>query len=234
MMTLSTRTSSGPTRSRPCRGRRCRDSFAGRCSSRSRRFRMFVARLVDVELAAAGQRHFGEHTPALILHRSAVDPVLLHLGKESADVVAHEKERVAGALRLVHRDFSRRQAKDYVAAVIDAGQLEHVAEESEVSLGLRAADDAMRADEHRSSSFRYVCHPRGVDTVNRLDDLPFINVGRVTNTLEPGLPRASARTLAPRAQLSLAHAWRCLQFLHGCAPLSPALQLERSEPVVVS
>ena len=82
-----------------------------------------MARLVDVELAAAGQRHFGEHTPALILHRSAVDPVLLHLGKESTDVVAHEKERVAGALRLVHRDFSRRQAKDYVAAVIDAGSL---------------------------------------------------------------------------------------------------------------
>jgi hypothetical protein len=33
-----------------------------------------------------------------ILHRSAVDPALLHLGEESTDVVAHEKERVAGAL----------------------------------------------------------------------------------------------------------------------------------------
>src|SRR5262245_8606344 len=43
-------------------------------SSRSRRFRMLVPRLVDVELAAAGQRHFGEHAPALILHRSAGDP----------------------------------------------------------------------------------------------------------------------------------------------------------------
>src|SRR5262245_39753686 len=157
---------------------------------------MRVPRLVHVELAAAGQRHFGEHAPALILHRSAVDPALLHLGEESADVVAHEKERVAGALRLVHRDFSRRQAKDYIAAVIDARQLEHVAEESEVGLGFRAADNAMRADEHRSSSFRYVCHPRAVDTVIRLDDLPFINVGRVTNTLERGLPRASSRTVA--------------------------------------
>src|SRR5262249_4476132 len=196
MITLSTRTSSGPTRSRPCRGRRCRDSFAGRCSSRSRRCRMFVARLVDVELAAAGQRHFGEHTPALILHRSALDPVLLHLGKESADVVAHEKERVAGALRLVHRDFSRRQAKDYIAAVIDARQLEHVAEEREVGLGYRDGDYAMRADERRRSSFRYFCRPRAVDTVSRLDDLPFINVGRVTHTIERGLPRASSRTFA--------------------------------------
>src|SRR5262245_5552004 len=110
---------------------------------------MRVPRLVDVELAAAGQRHFGEHAPALILHRSAVDPALLHLREESADVVAHEKERVAGDLRLVHRDFSRRQAKDYVAAIIDARQLEHVAEESEVGLRFRAADDAMRADEHK-------------------------------------------------------------------------------------
>src|SRR5262249_48550491 len=66
---------------------------------------------------------------------------------------AHEKERVAGALRLMHRDFSGRQAKDYVAAVIDARQLEHVAEESQVGLGLRAADDAMCTDEHRNSSF---------------------------------------------------------------------------------
>src|SRR5499426_3375349 len=98
----------------------------------SRRFWTLVPRLVNVELAATGQRDFREHTPALILHRSAVDLALLHLGEKSVDVVAHEKERVVGALRLVHRDFGRRQADDYVAAVIDARQLEHVAEESEV------------------------------------------------------------------------------------------------------
>src|SRR5215468_1172801 len=125
-----------------------------RCSRRSRRFRALVPRLVNVELAAAGQRDFREHAPALILYRSAVDRALLHLGEEGVDVVAHEKERVAGALRFVHRDFGRRQAEDYVAAVIDARQLEHVAEESEVGLGFLAADDAMRADEHRRSSFR--------------------------------------------------------------------------------
>src|SRR5262245_65937133 len=113
---------------------------------------MLVPRLVNVELAAAGQRDFREHAPALILHRSAIKLALLHLGEEGADVVAHEKERVAGALRLVHRNFGRRQAEDYVAAVIDARQLEHVAEESEVGFGFRAADDAMRADEHWRSS----------------------------------------------------------------------------------
>src|SRR5262245_66021230 len=115
---------------------------------------MLAQRLVNLELAAAGQRDFREHAPALILHRPAVDLALLHLGEEGVDVVAHEKERMAGAIRLVHRDFGRRQAEDYVAAVIDARQLEDVAEESEVGLGFRAADDAMRADEHRRSSFR--------------------------------------------------------------------------------
>src|SRR5262252_8979129 len=114
---------------------------------------MLVPRLVNLELAAAGQRDFREHAPALILHGSAVDLALLHLGEEGVDVVAHEKERVAVALRLVHRDFGRRQAEDYVAAVIDARQLEHVAEESEVGLGFRAVDDAMRADEHGGPPF---------------------------------------------------------------------------------
>src|SRR5262245_1291747 len=116
---------------------------------------MLVPRLVHVELATAGQRNFREHAPALILHRSAVDLARLHLGEEGVNVVAHEKERVAVALRLVHRDFGRRQAEDYVAAVIDAWQLEHVAEKSEIGLGIRALDDAMRADEHRRSSFRW-------------------------------------------------------------------------------
>src|SRR5215470_11338071 len=116
-------------------------------------FWTLVPWLVNVELATARQRDFREHAPALILHGSAVDLVLMHLGEEGVDVVAHEKERVAGALRFVHRDFGRRQAEDYVAAVIDARQLEHVAEESEVGLGFLAADDAMRADEHRRSSF---------------------------------------------------------------------------------
>src|SRR5215470_11588703 len=115
---------------------------------------MLVPRLVNLELAAAGQGDFREHAPALILRRSAVDLSLLHLGEEGVDVIAHEKERVVGGLRLVHRDFSRRQAEDYVAAVIDARQLEHVAEESEVGLGFRAVNDAMRADEHWRSSFR--------------------------------------------------------------------------------
>src|SRR5262245_21859684 len=104
---------------------------------RSRRFWMLVPRLVNVELAAAGQRDFHEHTPALILHRSAVDLALLHLGEEGVDVVAHENERVAGALRLVHRDFGRRQAEDYVAAVIDARQLALAAEKSQVDMRFR-------------------------------------------------------------------------------------------------
>src|SRR5262249_34952221 len=116
---------------------------------------MLVPRLVNLELPAAWQRDFGEHAPALILHRSAVDLALLHLGEEGVDVIAHEKEGVAGTLRLVHRDFGRRQAEDYVAAVIDARQLEHVTKESEVRLGFRAVNDAMRADEHGRSSCGY-------------------------------------------------------------------------------
>jgi hypothetical protein len=67
-------------------------------------FWTLVPRPVNVELAAAGQRDFREHAPALILHRPALDLALLHLGDEGVDVVAHEKERVAGALRLVHGD----------------------------------------------------------------------------------------------------------------------------------
>src|SRR5262249_61345261 len=90
---------------------------------RSRRFWTLVPWLVNVERAAAGQRDCCEHAPALVLHRSAVDLGLLHLGEEAVDVVAHEKERVAGALRLVRRALGRRQAEDDVAAVIDALRL---------------------------------------------------------------------------------------------------------------
>src|SRR5258705_10854926 len=55
-----------------------------------------MARLVNAELAAAGEAQLGQQTPTLILNRGTGDLPLFHRLDEGFDCVAHQIELVEG------------------------------------------------------------------------------------------------------------------------------------------
>src|SRR5262245_41915585 len=72
-----------------------------------------VARLVDTDFAAAGQRDVREEAPPLVLHRIALDGMGLHARDERRDVVAHQVELVdVVLLGWMDGDLRRRQSED--------------------------------------------------------------------------------------------------------------------------
>src|SRR5688572_27319484 len=112
-----------------------------------------VARLVDVDLPAARQRHLGHETPSLVLHCRARDFALRHLPEKCPDVLAGEEELVrAVAVAVVHRNLRRRQPEDEIAAVVDVGQLEHITQQRVIRLRVGARHDDMGAVDHALSS----------------------------------------------------------------------------------
>jgi hypothetical protein len=82
-----------------------------------------VTWLVDAEFPAAGKRHLRQGTPVHVVHRTARDIVLLHLGNESLDVVAHQVELVdVVPFGGMYGNFGWRQSKDQPAAAdVDVG-----------------------------------------------------------------------------------------------------------------
>src|SRR5262245_47083571 len=117
---------------------------------RPRRRRPGVTRLIDAQLAAAGQGDAGDQAVTLVLDRSASDLVLLHPADEPGDVVAHQIE-------LVHVVRSRRMDGELgggqpenqpAVADVDVRELEDVAQEGAVGRRVLAVDDGMSANDH--------------------------------------------------------------------------------------
>src|SRR6516225_6088300 len=114
-----------------------------------------MARLVKIELAATGELHCAEQTPADVLNRlRELNPFVLQGLNGRCNVVAHEVELVTTLQRVaawpgvflggMDTQFGRRQGEDQPALPgIDPRQPEHVPEESAISLGILGVDHDM-------------------------------------------------------------------------------------------
>ena len=112
-------------------------------------------RLVDADFPAARQRQTGDGSPPLFAYGGAYDVLYRHFGDESVDVIAHEIELVHVVLfGRVHRDLGGRKREDEPAvAGVGEGELEDVAEERAVRIGVFAVEnDVGGADHGRSVS----------------------------------------------------------------------------------
>src|SRR6516225_12406437 len=122
-----------------------------------------MARLVKIELAATGELHCADETPADVLNRlRELDPFVLQRLNRRRNVVAHEVELVTTLQRVAARpgvflggmdtQFGRRQCEDEPALPgIDPLQPEHVPEESAVCLSILCVDHDMSCIDHRSA-----------------------------------------------------------------------------------
>ena len=114
-----------------------------------------VTRLIDTQLAAAGQRNLRQHAPALILRLTAGDAAIHHIGDERLDVVAHEVDLMHVVLSgRVYSHLGWRQPEDEPSVTdIDAGKLEDVTQESAVRFRVGTINDRVRADNHLDAGF---------------------------------------------------------------------------------
>src|SRR5205823_12650037 len=82
------------------------------------------------------------------------DIVLLHVGNESLDVVAH-KVKLMNVVFVgwMHRDLSGRQSKDQPpASNVDVRKSQHFTQKSALRFSIRAVDDRMCANDHKIST----------------------------------------------------------------------------------
>lgn len=99
------------------------------------------------ELAAPRQGDVRQDPPALIIRRGAGDLTLFHLRNELLDVIRHQIQLVQIVLlRRVHRHLGGRQPEDQPAAAhVHVLELEHVAQQRAIGLGILAIDDCVSA-----------------------------------------------------------------------------------------
>ena len=99
--------------------------------------------LVDADLAAAGERDGDEAPPGFVVDLGDVDAAVLHGGGEGVDVVAEEVDLVeVVGLGGVDGDLGGGQAEDEPSgADVDAREVEGVAEEGAVGVGVAAVED---------------------------------------------------------------------------------------------
>src|SRR5262244_3020979 len=135
--------------------------------------------LVDAEFPASRQRQARDRSPSLLVDRRAFHFLLLHLGDEHLNVIAHQEEFVYGVLvGRMHCYLGWRQREDQPAMTrIDRLVLEHVSEECSVSLRIRAVDDDVSTVNHARQCIPF--GPRG-STVS------------VTGSPHPPAPAATA------------------------------------------
>jgi hypothetical protein len=107
-----------------------------------------VARLIEAELATAGELERGNQPEALVAHRRCeLDSLGLELGDGRLDLVTHEIElvpttRVCG----MGGQLGRGQGEDEPAAAgVDRGKAEDVAEEGAIGVGVATVDDGVSA-----------------------------------------------------------------------------------------
>src|SRR5215475_10867235 len=111
----------------------------------------WVLRLIDSQLAAAGQRECGQQTTALVLDRTGRRARGRKLVDDRPDIVTHQVDLMpAVLLGWMYSDFRGRKCKDQPAATgIHVGETQHVAQEGAIRIGVLAVDDGMRATDHR-------------------------------------------------------------------------------------
>jgi hypothetical protein len=111
-----------------------------------------VFRLIDAELATAGQSEARDGSPALLFDGRTHHFHGFHLGDEGVNVIAHEIELVRVVLvRWVNGDFRGRQGEDEpTVSGVGCGILEDVTEESAIGLGVGAVDDDVSSVDHEN------------------------------------------------------------------------------------
>lgn len=109
-----------------------------------------MQRLIDADLAPAGERHPREEPPALGDDREALDSALLHRADEGGDILDHEVQLLdIVAASGMHRDLRGRQSEDQpTVAGVDVGKAEDVLEERAVFRRVGAVEDGVGADDH--------------------------------------------------------------------------------------
>ena len=104
-----------------------------------------MPRLIHTELSAPRQSESSKPAPRLILKSASLNALPLHFGHEGLDVGAHQEELMnVIPVRWVNCYFGRRQPKDEPPSTdIDVRELERVAQECAVRLGVGAVDNDM-------------------------------------------------------------------------------------------
>jgi len=128
-----------------------------------------MRRLVQPDVAAAGERNRGRDSPIRRLHLGAVHILRLQRRDETIEIVAHQiqdstQQFMAGmtlrelSIRRVNRRFCGRHAENQPASAdIDRRESKNIAKEGPIRLGISAVDQEMSADNHAAEYIRIEC-----------------------------------------------------------------------------
>jgi hypothetical protein len=123
-----------------------------------------MLRLVETDVAAAGELDPGDRTPASFLDIGARHAFLRKRGRLGLQVVTHEIEFLPVILLVrMERDFSGRQSKNEPSmAGIYGTEAKDIPKERAVSCRVFAVHDDVRTEDHEPTPFSHLQYSRGI------------------------------------------------------------------------